>query len=209
MPWTRFVTLSVLNAEKEGDSSQIMWEDGQDEPSIIGDLDLVTSKQLESLRTIKEVTFFAILSPEWLESARKNQILNDASVNILGPRCYLDQAGRLLADKCAYLQHPLYLDRGIPYFNPQYFYTGSRQDLSRLVGPSMTSELDKQKSRLRQGLDDTLEYLDSSASLIDSSETTIDTHVLVTPLKPSVSPLPAVLIGPYIFPTDMFVLILL
>lgn len=183
MPWTRFVPLAIANGQGEGGPRQILWEDGHRNSYCVGILDSVTSKQLEALGKVPGVTFVAILFSDILRSARKNKI-EELSVNILGPEHLADEVGSLLAEDCGYLQHPLYLDRGIPYINPHYFYIGkTREDLRHLIGPSPTSPLERQAVRLRLGLNDTLESLDDSGSSTINSMTSIAAHLLVTPLK--------------------------
>ena len=53
----------------------------------------------------------------------------------------MDEVDRALSDLSSYLQHPVFLEPGVLYINPQFFYsTAEKTDLRHLVGPPVEDE---------------------------------------------------------------------
>jgi SWI/SNF-related matrix-associated actin-dependent regulator of chromatin subfamily A3 len=128
----------------------------------IGMLDLVTTEYLHSLGTFSELSFTAVLASSSLHDilrkpTRKEKVV-DTSVNIIGPERIADDVGGTLADASAYLQHPFFLQTGIQYINPQYFYPGDEKtDLRHFVGPPTT---DSRSTHVSEGVECILNALD-------------------------------------------------
>ncbi|KAL3600098.1 hypothetical protein FPOAC2_04329 [Fusarium poae] len=58
-----------------------------------------------------------------------------ATINVYGPKHFMDEVDQALSTIPSSLQHPLFLEPNIPYINPQFFYPGhEKTDLRHLVG---------------------------------------------------------------------------
>ncbi|KAK0728766.1 SNF2 family N-terminal domain-containing protein [Lasiosphaeria miniovina] len=85
------------------------------------------------------------------------------SVNIYGPLETAPQVGHSLSAESAFLQHPLFLDNGLKYFNPQMVPSGGgMDDLTHLVG---LTEDDFKAKALSDEVERVLESLDYFADL--------------------------------------------
>lgn len=137
---------------------------------------------------MRGLSFAVILSSDDLsilkKKAKKTSLIFEVSVNILGPAADADQvAETLLQNKC-FLQHPIFLSPGTKYINPQYFYSeGTREDLSRLIGPASTSEAAALSRRLQDGLEDVLSSLAEQEQHVDSVQVPLTNNMLRTKLK--------------------------
>ncbi|KAG7407156.1 hypothetical protein Forpe1208_v012730 [Fusarium oxysporum f. sp. rapae] len=112
------------------------------------------------------------------------------SVNIYGPRNSMsdvDQALSEVGTYRTYLQHPAFLEPGIPYINPQFFYPSSQKtDIRHLVGSS--SQESDIKSKISQEVEDVMESLDGSSEDITAARSEdvqqiLDHFLLNTRLK--------------------------
>ncbi|KAK6839362.1 hypothetical protein PG987_005228 [Apiospora arundinis] len=151
----------------------------------IGILDLVTTKILNTLRELPQITYAAVLDASALLKPPKKKaqhVVVDVSVNISGPHEIIDDIGALLTKSKGFLQHPCFLKGETPYINPHYYYTGGvRTDLTHLIGPAAE---DSETSELAQGLGDVLDSLAESnwSSSMDSTFLGTEENIK-TPLK--------------------------
>lgn len=113
-------------------------------------LDTNTTRVLRSLRDVANARFEAIVSPLLSEHSRTQlrlQDLNeisDCTVNLYGPQDSAKQVGTVLTQMEQYLQHPLLLEYGINYSNPQYFLVpGSKIDLNHFVKNRKSGQISK------------------------------------------------------------------
>ncbi|KAH0537127.1 hypothetical protein FGG08_006060 [Glutinoglossum americanum] len=145
---------------------------GNTTPADFAVLDLVTTAHLHSLRQFSDLSFIAIVSSSWLSSVprkatHKKTIIN-LTVNVMGPEAYADDVGEAVAAASGYFQHPVFLEAGISYINPHYFYPGNQKsDLRHLIGPAKT---DSRVMRIFDGIENVLESLDNPSSLPVSLE---------------------------------------
>lgn len=163
----------------------------EDKTQDIGILDLVTSKYINLLNSIQELSFVVVLSSDDFDTlpkkAKKTPIIFGVSVNIIGPARDADKvAATLLRNRC-FLQHPVFLGSETKYINPQYFYSeDTKEDLSNLIGPASRVEAETLSRRLRDGVEDALgslaEHMQEQG--IDNVRLPLANDVLRTTLKP-------------------------
>lgn len=81
------------------------------------------------------------------------------TVNILGSRGLAYKVGKAIATTSSYLQHPVFLDTGIPYVNPHYMYSKIEDlDLRHLIGMQQPTQA---IMYVVKGIEDALTSLDS------------------------------------------------
>jgi hypothetical protein len=168
LPWRRFHTFKVVSRE----NCYYLAQTDDTAPTDFAVLDLVTTAYLHSLRQFTGLFYTAVVSSSWLgsiprKSTRKKTII-DLTVNVMGPENLADDVGEAVAVASGYLQHPFFLEAGIPYINPHYFYPGNQKsDLRHLIGPAKT---DSRAMRVYNGIETVLESLDNLPSLSASVE---------------------------------------
>ena len=103
-------------------------------------LDLQTTKALRSLEEVRHARFEAVIHSSLYdihnmqEATQKLDHVCDISVNVYGPHDLATRVGNILTQVERYLQHPLLLDYGMEYSNPQYFMVpNSSVDFSQFV----------------------------------------------------------------------------
>ncbi|KAG4435757.1 hypothetical protein IFR05_008771 [Cadophora sp. M221] len=151
---------------------------------VFARVDNITSTALRTLEKsgsscyVKAIIDTKILSQ--VISGGKLKGIFPLSLNIFGPEDEADSVGEALASGSTFLQHPSFLEDGIEYYNPQYFYPDNKKVyLTGLIGLS--------ESAIRaKGLSDEVEGV--LASLDD--ETLLNAHTddgipegILTPLK--------------------------
>lgn len=167
-PWNRFHTFKVVSHGVYYYLAQM----GGATPEDFAILDLVTTAYLHSLRQFSDLSFTAILPSSWLSNiprkATRKKTIIDITVNVMGPGDLADNVGEVLATASGYFQHPVFLEAGISYVNPHYFYPrNQKSDLRHLIGPA---KMDSRATRVSGGIENVLESLDSSLSLPVSME---------------------------------------
>jgi hypothetical protein len=135
-------------------------------------------------------SFAAVLETNLLQSqGRKSNskpLQVGTTVNIYGPKSSMDEVDQAVSKIEAYLQHPVYLELGVSYINPQYYYPSpEKTDLRHLVGP-VRENFGSNRSR---EIENVLDYLDTSekifaqgCSIVGLSEI-LDRFLLQTNLK--------------------------
>ncbi|EPS38640.1 hypothetical protein H072_7602 [Dactylellina haptotyla CBS 200.50] len=109
------------------------------------------------------VEFRAIISCDWFgqvprQLGQKKKRIN-ISLNIYGFENLAEKVGDIIAAVSGYLQHPAYLEPGLEYKNPHYFYLDDTMtDLRHLVVPIRQ---DGRSRLVTQGIEDALESLES------------------------------------------------
>ena len=104
-----------------------------------GALDLRTSFDLMALQAhVQHLYLEAVLIPRPPDNDENTLLpsneVQDAAINILGSRQSAETAGALLGKARRNLQHPLLLDYGINYSNPQFLVVpGSNSNLNEHV----------------------------------------------------------------------------
>ncbi|KAF3937496.1 hypothetical protein ABW19_dt0201046 [Dactylella cylindrospora] len=166
-PWTRFCNFHVT---KRGEIYKL----GQSlayADNGFGRLDNITASYLDSLQNIQGVTFQAVISSPQVEkiprekSQKKTQKKTriDLTINIFGPEAIAEEVGDALSGVSGYLQHPVYLEDGIKYANPHYFYPGdTMEDIRHLIGPI---PIDEKSERVSQGIAGLLASLEKRTPL--------------------------------------------
>ncbi|KAF5975670.1 hypothetical protein FBULB1_7246 [Fusarium bulbicola] len=116
----------------------------------------------------RDISFAVVLGVDMLCGKRKRSCKGlpvEVSVNIYGPRNSLsgvDVALSEIGTSRSYLQHPVFLEPGIQYINPQFFYpTSEKTDLRHLVGSS--SREHDTHAKISQDIEDIMESLDGSS----------------------------------------------
>ena len=191
LPWTLFYTFKIILR------GEIYWLSELDDISTDGFavVDLNTMAYLQSLQQFPQLSFTAIVSSSWLsslsrKSARQKPVL-DMTVNILGPPELADEVGEAVAKASGYLQHPVFLDPGIPYVNPHYFYSKDEDlDLRHFIGQQQET---LGITHIVEGIEDALASLDAAftpqgSQMDEEAPTLIQQHLKGTTLKRFVFP---------------------
>ncbi|KAF4969855.1 hypothetical protein FSARC_3013 [Fusarium sarcochroum] len=173
LPWTRYCLFDI----ERRDGACYLSGDKDAKTKELSVLDCHTARILiNSDTTVDDLSFTAVLGVEVLHakrgeaSGKRSPI--EATVNIYGPRSSMGQVDQVLSEMNAYLQHPVFLEPGIPYVNPQYLYPNHQKtDLRHLIGPAPK----KVKTDTSRAIDDALESLDA---WVDGSPTRFEvTHL--------------------------------
>ncbi|KAK6507853.1 hypothetical protein TWF481_006275 [Arthrobotrys musiformis] len=157
-PWTSFHSFNLRN---QGGTDT--WLLAEPNGTYFGRIDFLTASRLRGLRTLRGVSLCAVLASSDFDkiprqTSRKRPRI-DITINITGPEDFADTVGRTLEDAGAYLQHPVFLEAGIKYANPHYFYVGDGMiDLRHLIGPAPTAA-DVQSQRMSRAVEDAMESL--------------------------------------------------
>ncbi|KAF5705134.1 promoter binding RUSH-1alpha [Fusarium mundagurra] len=164
-PWARYCLFKIESDER----NYYLVGDGEPNPKKRSVLDCDTAAILTIVaKRAGDMSFAAVLGVDVFRGKRKRSgkgLAIDISVNIYGPRNSIDEVDGALSEigtHRTYLQHPVFLEPGIPYINPQFFYpTSQKTDLRHLVGSS-ARESDI-KSKISQEVDDVMLSLDGSS----------------------------------------------
>lgn len=186
--WSRYVQLCLSHRSPEG-CYNISYDNSGAQKQDIGILDFVTSKYIDLLSSIHGLSFVVVVSSDDFDTlkkkAKKTPIVLEVSVNLIGPERGADQAAKTLLQARCFLQHPVFLSRGIKYINPQYFYSGdSRGDLRNFIGPASRIEAEALSKRLQNGLEDVFGSLAAQVQGIDNIHVPLAKGILRAKLKP-------------------------
>ncbi|KAK6343600.1 hypothetical protein TWF730_011191 [Orbilia blumenaviensis] len=156
-PWTSF---HVFNLEYKDYAYRLAEDDG----STFGVLDNNTTLQLKSIQGLGEISFRVVISSSNFSRIPKNACSKktriNVTINILGPENIAEKVGEKLEDEQTYLQHPVFLEQGIKYANPHYFYDDEAlADLRHLIGPMPTDNKSQQISRDIQSILESLDHV--------------------------------------------------
>ncbi|KAH7330240.1 SNF2 family N-terminal domain-containing protein [Rhexocercosporidium sp. MPI-PUGE-AT-0058] len=150
---------------------------------VFARLDSVTSIALRMLEKCVSCTVKAVIDTNVLNQATSSTDLKGIfilSINVFGLEDEADNVGEALASGSTFLQHPCFLEDGIQYYNPQYFYPDNKKSyLTDLIG---LSDSDIRAKSLSDEVEGVL------ASLEDVPLLNTDTNVgipdgILTPLK--------------------------
>jgi hypothetical protein len=86
---------------------------------------------------VRYISFAAVMAVNALDGKGKksSKQIVQATINVYGPKHFMDEVDQALSTIPSSLQHPLFLEPNIPYINPQFFYPGhEKTDLRHLVG---------------------------------------------------------------------------
>ena len=124
-------------------------------------LDLVTTTCLHSLKEYSDLIFTAVMTSSSFDRIPRRpspkKMVVDVTVNICGPEELAGNVGETLSAISVYLQHPVFLEAGIPYINPHYFYPeNSPSDLRHLIG---LAKMESRLTRISRGIDTLMESL--------------------------------------------------
>ncbi|KAF5584160.1 hypothetical protein FPANT_7972 [Fusarium pseudoanthophilum] len=188
-PWDRYCLFKI---EPSGRNYYLV-ADEETNPKKRSVLDCDTAAILTIVaKRSGDTSFAAVLAVNVIRGKRKRSgkgLPIDISVNIYGPRNTIDEVDGALSEigtHRTYLQHPVFLELGIPYINPQFFYPTSRKtDLRYLVGSSARESDNKVK--ISQEVDEVMESLDGSSEPTKSGyhdlQPILDRFLLNTTLK--------------------------
>ncbi|KAF5714151.1 hypothetical protein FGLOB1_3651 [Fusarium globosum] len=189
-PWARDC---VIKIEPDGRTHYLV--DGKETSSkkrSVLDCDTAAILTLVAERS-RDISFAAVLGVDVFRGKRKRSgkgLPIDISVNIYGPKNLMSDIDEALSDigtYRTYLQHPAFLEPGIPYINPQFFYpTSQMTDLRHLVGSS--SQESDIRSKISQEVEHVMESLDGSseditAAMSEDVQQILDQFLLNTNLK--------------------------
>lgn len=174
LPWNRFHVFNLIAGK---DNYHLTLSDGHK----IGILDQIRARQLRSLEKLSSLTLRAICPISTFGRASGKKRIIDISVNILGPEDLTDAVGDALAAASAYLQHPCFLESGVRYINPHYFYFGEElADMRAHIGPVKT---DPKSSQASEELNRLLDSLDCTSAIPANEGSEIEQGLILTPLK--------------------------
>jgi hypothetical protein len=101
-------------------------------------LDVGTCRALQCLHDHSEVRAIAVMETSiWIQKRVKgtSKCILPVSINIYGMHGEVNEVGDKLSKMDVFLQHPLFLEPGYDYFNPQYFHPGGEMKcMTHLVG---------------------------------------------------------------------------
>ncbi|TVY64496.1 DNA repair protein RAD5B [Fusarium oxysporum f. sp. cubense] len=189
-PWVRYCLFKI---EPDGRTHYLVGggETNAKKRSVL-DCDTAAILALTAERS-KNISFAVVLGVDMFRGKRKRSVKGlqvQASVNLYGPRSSMGEVDEALSEigtYRTYLQHPAFLEPGIPYINPHFFYpTSQKADLRHLVGSSsLESDI---KSKISQEVEDVMESLDGSSEDITAARSgdlqqILDRFLLNTRLK--------------------------
>ncbi|KAI1068205.1 hypothetical protein LB507_004230 [Fusarium sp. FIESC RH6] len=141
------------------------------------------------IKKVPQVSFSAVVGVNFISRKRSktNKSTVQATINVYGPRSLMDEVDRALSDISSDLQHPVFLEPGLLYINPQFFYsTAEKTDLRHLVGPPVEDDT----YDTTQAVEGAMEYMedwseDTYTSGLRRSylQPTFDKYLLATKLK--------------------------
>ncbi|ETS80319.1 hypothetical protein PFICI_07848 [Pestalotiopsis fici W106-1] len=137
-PWVQFHEFTVTQRDNYLYlSNSLRNPDSKD----IGVLNMTDSMALIPLLSFQGIVITAIITSKSMSLVSKKSgpktFTADISINVTGPEALFTAIGETLTTRKQFLQHPEYLQKGLKYMNPQYFYRGNQpSDLRSLVGPS-------------------------------------------------------------------------
>ncbi|KAM0081330.1 hypothetical protein ACKRZS_006494 [Fusarium odoratissimum] len=189
-PWARYCLFKI---EPDGRNYYLVG-DGETNSKKRSVLDCDTGAILTlTAERARDVSFAVVLGVDVLRGKRKRSgkgLPVAVSVNIYGPRNSMsdvDEALSGIGTYRTYLQHPTFLEPGVPYINPQFFYPNSEKtDLRHLVGSGFQDS--DTKSKISQEVEDVMESLDGSSEDITAARSedvqqVLDHFLLNTRLK--------------------------
>jgi len=107
---------------------------------VVAVLDMVTCRAIQCLHHHRGVRATAVVDSSRLTQTRargSSKSILSLSINIYGTHDEANEVGDKLSKMAVFLQHPLFLEPGYEYFNPQYFYPGGEMEcMTHLVGLS-------------------------------------------------------------------------
>ncbi|KAH7211217.1 SNF2 family N-terminal domain-containing protein [Fusarium oxysporum] len=189
-PWARYCLFKI---EPDGKTHYLVGggETSSKKRSVL-DCDTAAILTIVAERS-RDTSFAVVLGVDVLRGKRKRSgkgLPVDISVNIYGPKNSISDVDEALSEigtYRTYLQHPVFLEPGIPYINPQFFYpTSHKTDLGHLVGSS--SQENDIKSNIFQEVEDVMESLGGSSEDITAAgsgdvQQILDRFLLNTRLK--------------------------
>lgn len=170
-PWARYCLFKIAPDGR----SHYLFGGGETSSKKRSVLDCDTAAILTLIaERSRNISFAMVLGVDILRGKRKRSgkgLPVDISVNIYGPKNSIsdvDEALSAIGTYRTYLQHPVFLEPGIPYINPQFFYpTSQKTDLRHLVG--LSSQENDIKSKISQEVEDVMESLDGSSEDITAA----------------------------------------
>ena len=107
---------------------------------VIAVLDMATCRALQCLNDHLGVRATAVVENSRLTQTRargSSKNILSLSINIYGTHDEANEVGDKFSKMAVFLQHPLFLEPGYEYFNPQYFHPGGEMEcMTHLVGLS-------------------------------------------------------------------------
>ncbi|KAF4457119.1 hypothetical protein F53441_907 [Fusarium austroafricanum] len=139
---------------------------------------------------VRDVSFAVVLGADILHRKRGKSNKKSAvktTVNIYGPRGSMAEVDKALSEIRSDLQHPVFLERGIAYINPQFYYPSSEKtDLRHLVGPACAntqSETSREVGMVMDCLDNWSEDITTGDNAGADLHRILDQFLLETKLK--------------------------
>lgn len=151
---------------------------------VVAVLDVDTCRALQCLHGYEGVTTTAVVETSRLIQKRvkgSSKGIFPLSINIYGTQDEANEVGNKLSKVAAFLQHPLFLEPGYEYYNPQYFHLGGETKcMTHLAG---LREVEYRAKRLSDEVERVFDSLDIMAR--DEEDTILDTQpdAIITPLK--------------------------
>jgi hypothetical protein len=103
------------------------------------------------------------------------------SINIYGMHDKANEVGDKLSEMAAFLQHPLFLEPGYEYFNPQYFHLGGEMKcMTHFVG---LSEIEYRAKRISDEVEHVFDSLDTMTQTDINTVPDAQPDAIITPLK--------------------------
>lgn len=138
---------------------------------------------------VQQVSFAAVIGVIALDRKRRNsaKMIVKATVNVYGPKYLMDEVDQALSHIPSSLQHPVFLEPGVPYINPQFFYpSAEKTDLRYLVGPACedtTSHVSRTVDKVMNCLDNWSEDGNAAGCSIKHFQPIFDRYLVDTTLK--------------------------
>jgi hypothetical protein len=151
---------------------------------VVAVLNTDVCKALQCLYDRKKVRATAVVETLRLMQIRikgnSNGVL-PLSINIYGTHDEANEVGDKLSEVDTFLQHPLFLEPGLEYFNPQYFHPGG--ELKCMTHFVWLNEVEYREKWISDEVERVFDSLDTM--LQDDINTVLSTRLdaIITPLK--------------------------
>ena len=151
---------------------------------VVAVLDMATCKALQCLNDHLGVRATAVVEPSRLTQTRakgSSKGIFSLSINIYGTHDEANEVGDKFSKMNVFLQHPLFLEPGFEYFNPQYFHPGGEMEcMTHLIG---LSEIEYRAKWISDEVERVFDSLDTMTRDDTAINLVAQPDAIITPLK--------------------------
>ena len=151
---------------------------------VVAVLDMATCRALQCLHDHQGVRMTAVVETSRLTQTRargSSKNILSLSINIYGTHDEANEVGDKFSQMAVYLQHPLFLEPGYDYFNPQYFHPGGEMKcMTHLVG---LSEIEYRAKWISDEVERVFDSLDTMTRDDSDIDMVAQPDAIIIPLK--------------------------